>query len=44
LAISGAGVLEILTVRSVIITDVPIVVVLGVGFAALSFPDGAIFI
>jgi hypothetical protein len=44
LATSGAGALDILAVKSAIITDILIVVVLGVGLAALSFPDGAILI
>jgi hypothetical protein len=42
LATSGAGTLNILTIKSVIVADVLIVVVLGVGLIALSFPNKAI--
>jgi hypothetical protein len=42
LATSGTGALDILAVKSVIVADILIIVVLGVGFVALSFPDGAI--
>jgi hypothetical protein len=31
-----------LAIKSATVTDIPIVVVLRIGFAALSFPDGAI--
>jgi hypothetical protein len=43
LATFGAGTFARPAVRSVIVADVPIVVVLGVGFIAFSFPDRAIF-
>jgi hypothetical protein len=42
LAISGAGALKMLAVKSAIVTDVLIVVVLGVGLKTRSFSDGAI--
>jgi hypothetical protein len=44
LAIFNINILEILAVRSVTVTDVLIVVVLGVGFIALFFPNRTILI
>jgi hypothetical protein len=44
LAISNISTLEILAIRSVTVTDVLIIIVLGVGFIALFFPNRAIFI
>jgi hypothetical protein len=44
LAISDIGILDILIIRSVTIIDIPIVVVLGIGFTALSFLNKAILI
>jgi hypothetical protein len=44
LATFSISILEILTIRSVTVTDVLIVIVLGVGLIALSFPVGAILI
>jgi hypothetical protein len=44
LATFGAGALEILAVKSATVTDVLIVVVLGVGFKARFFPNRAILI
>jgi hypothetical protein len=42
LATSGINTLNILIIRSIIITDILTVVVLGVGLTALSFPDRVI--
>jgi hypothetical protein len=44
LATSNIGTLEILVIRSAIVTDILIVVVLGVELTAFSFSDRAILI